>query len=458
LKSLNGKEESAVNQTDFINILDFGAVPDGRTLCTDAFSAAVAACEKKGGGTIFVPAGNFLTGAIRLESNMTLLLEAGARLLFSDHPDGYPVVNSRWEGVSRKVHMSCVYAENAENVAVVGRGVLDGQGEAWWKLARSKMLDYPRPKLISFHHCRNVQVRDLMLVNSPGWTINPIECDGVTVTGVTIRNPADSPNTDGIDPDSCQNIHISNCHIDVGDDCIAVKSGTEASPQRIETRNVTITNCTMVHGHGGVVLGSEMSGGIRNVVVSNCVFEKTDRGIRIKSRRGRGGAVEDIRVQNLVMDGVLCPFICNLYYYCGPGGKEQSVRDKKPHPVTEATPVFRRIHFSNITARNVRAAAGFFYGLAEMPVEDVTLDNISVAMQEGAQPGMPDMLADFDPVSQMGFFCCNVKDFVFRNVTVSHPIGPAFSVENGENIQFSDCRVREQKGPAPLEKLVNVTD
>ncbi len=180
-----------------------------------------------------------------------------------------------------------------------------------------------------------------------------------------------------------------------------------------------------------------MSGDIRNVTISNCVFEGTDRGIRMKSRRGRGGVIEDIRINNIIMKDVLCPFIANLYYYCGPKGKDKYVWDKKPYPITKDTPAFRRIHFSNITAREVRAAAGFLYGLAEMYVEDVSFENISIAMAEDAEPGMPDMMSNLEPMKQSGFFCSNVKDISFNNVTISNHEGPAFYVENGFNIEFS---------------------
>lgn len=436
------------------NITDFGAVPDGKANAAPAFQAAVAACRKMGGGEIYVPAGCFLTGPVELHSNMTLYLDAGATLRFSDAPGDYPVVQSRWEGVARQVYMSCVYAEDAENIAVEGRGTLDGCGERWWRAHRAGELAYPRPKLVSFHGCRRVRIADIRMVRSPSWTVNPVLCEDVTVDGVTIQNPADSPNTDGIDPDSCVNVHISNCHIDVGDDCIAVKSGTEGTPQRMPTRNVAIANCTMVHGHGGVVLGSEMSGGISHVVISNCVFEGTDRGIRLKSRRGRGGVIEDVRVSNIVMDGVLCPFIANLYYFCGPGGKDKVVWDKHAYPVDDTTPAFRHLHFSGITARNVRAAAGFFYGLAEMPVEDVTFSDVSVRMQPDAEPGMPDMMANLQPMKQRGFFCANVKGFSFHRVMVSGHEGPAFHVEHGEAVEFDDCRARNAGAPAPLTETV----
>ncbi|WP_094551176.1 glycoside hydrolase family 28 protein [Petroclostridium xylanilyticum] len=438
------------------NIAEFGAVADGVTICTKAFEAAVQTCVKAGGGTIYVPSGNFLTGSIRLESNINLCLEAGAILTFINDINEYPLVNSRWEGVQREVYASCIYGENIENVSITGYGTLDGQGEFWWKLHREKKNKYPRPKLISFHGCKKVLIEGLTLKNSPSWTINPICCENITVDKVTILNPADSPNTDGINPESCKNVHISNCHVDVGDDCITIKSGTEATSPRVPCENITVTNCTMVHGHGGVVIGSEMSGDVRNVVISNCVFEGTDRGIRIKSRRGRGGVVEDIRVTNIIMKNVICPFIMNLYYFCGPGGKEKYVWDKNPYPVTDETPAFRRIHFSNITARETGACAGFLYGLAEQPIEDITFDNISISMAENAQPGFPAMMAGIEPVKQKGFFVCNVKDVYFNNVTVSGHEGPAFEVIDSTNVEFNRCKSLNTKSESDMIVLKNV--
>ncbi|WP_046175546.1 glycoside hydrolase family 28 protein [Domibacillus indicus] len=436
------------------NIQSFGAKGDGQTLNTEAIARAVEACAQAGGGTVYVPAGRFLTGAIILKSNVTLYLEAGAVLLFSTSPDDYPVVHSRWEGVNREVYASCIYGEDLENVSVKGEGTLNGNGAFWWELFSKKENKYPRPKLVSFDRCRRVLISGVKMVDSPSWTVNPIRCEDVTVHNISILNPSNSPNTDGIDPESCRNVRISDCHIDVGDDCIAVKSGTEDSPERVPCENITITNCTMIHGHGGVVLGSEMSGDIRNVTVSNCVFEGTDRGIRLKSRRGRGGAVEDIRVNNIIMKNVICPFIINAYYFCGPRGKEKYVWDKAPYPVTEETPSFRRIHFSNITAREVSAAAGFLYGLPEMYVEDITFNDIAVAMAEDAEPGMPAMMSQLEPMKQRGFYCGNVRDVQFNRVTISNHEGPAFYVENGQGVEFHECRVKQPKsnGPMVVEK------
>lgn len=446
---------TALYSTNF-NITEFGAIPDGITSCTHAFTTVINACSEAGGGTVYVPAGKFLTGPIRLKSNINLKLDSGAILLFSNDVAEYPVVNSRWEGVQREVYSSCIYAENEENISITGRGKLDGQGQFWWKIVKNKENLYPRPKLISFHGCNNVLIEGVTLVNSPSWTVNPICCENVTVDKITIKNPSDSPNTDGVNPESCSNVHISNCHIDVGDDCVTIKSGTEDTEYRVPCENITISNCTMVHGHGGVVIGSEMSGDVRNVTISNCVFEGTDRGIRMKSRRGRGGVIEDIRINNIIMKDVLCPFIANLYYYCGPKGKDKYVWDKEPYPITAETPTIRRIHFSNITAREVRAAAGFLYGLAEMYVEDVSFENISIAMAEETEPGMPAMMSNLEPMKQRGFFCSNVSDLSFNNVTINNHEGPAFYVENATNVEFSRCKTKGAKIDVPMIELNNV--
>jgi polygalacturonase len=442
-------------QTIF-NIIDFGAVADGRTLCTKAFGAAVQAGAAAGGGTIYVPAGKYLAGPIHLQSNLTLELDAGASLVFSQDPADFPVLFSRWEGVEREVYSPLIYGVNLENVAVVGRGVIDGQGASWWEKQRHNTLEYPRPRMISFEKCRNVLIEGLTLTNSPAWTINPIRCENLTVSQISICNPANSPNTDGINPESCQNVHIANCHVDVGDDCITLKSGVQECRDKIPCENIAITNCTMVHGHGGVVIGSEMSGGVRNVVISNCVFEGTDRGIRIKSRRGRGGVVEDLRVNNLIMKDVITPFAINEYYHCGPGGKEPLVWDKQPRQVDATTPALRRLHFSNITAREVRASAGFLYGLPELPITDVSFDNVSVQLAGDGVAQMPDMLCHWEPVRQQGFFCRNVRNIFFNNVSVSGPAGPAFQIEDAAAIEFSHCLAENAPVAEPVIALNNV--
>lgn len=420
--------------TSVYDITRFGAVPGGAADCTRAIASAVGACSEKGGGTVYVPAGTFLTAPIRFQSNMTLYLAAGARLVFSGNIEDFPVLHSRWEGYERPVYSPLLYGKGLENVAVRGFGILDGQGGCWWERHLAGALEYPRPRFICFEDSSRILIEGVKLINSPSWTINPVRCENVVIDKVTVENPADSPNTDGINPDSCRNVRISGCQVDVGDDCITIKSGTEKSPFRTSCENITITNCTLLHGHGGIVIGSEMSGGVRNVVISNCILEGTDRGIRLKTRRGRGGVVEDIYAMGLIMKEVVCPFVIHQYYYCGEGGKEKRVSDKSPHPVTEGTPVFRGIHFSGITAAGASAAAGFIYGLPEMPVRDVTFDNVTVTMAEDAAPGIPAMMDGLEPMKKRGFICFNAKNVSFNRVIVRGHEGPAFQVEKSENV------------------------
>lgn len=428
------------------SITDYGATTNGE-LVTDSINAAIKAAKEVGGGTVLVPAGEYFTGPIQLYSNITLHLTPGSVLKFSTNQDDYTVVKSRWEGASREVYMSCIYGENIENVTISGSGKLDGNGHEWWDVFRNRNdeLKFPRPKLISFERTKRLTIKDINIINSPSWTINPIRSFDITVDNVSILNPENSPNTDGINPESCKNVRISNCNIDVGDDCIAIKSGTEDADEMIVCENITITNCTMVHGHGGVVLGSEMSGGIRNVVISNCVFQDTDRGIRMKSRRGRGGTIEDIRVSNIVMDNVFSPFILNLYYFCGPRGKEKYVWDKNPYPITKETPSFKRIHFANVTARNVQSAAGFLYGLAENYLSEITFENIDISLAEGATPEVSAMMTGLEPATNQGFYMGNVKDSYFRNITIENHKGPAFYLENCENVVIEQASSKNTK-------------
>jgi polygalacturonase len=330
-----------------------------------------------------------------------------------------------------------ITGKDLQNIAVVGRGTIDGRGAIWWKAKKENALAHPRPRLISFSDCNNVFIEGITAINSPSWTINPVHCQNVTIRAITVINPADSPNTDGINPDSCRSVRISDCHVSVGDDCITLKSGTENEhPDRsAPCRDITITNCTFERGHGGVVIGSEISGGVKNVVVSNCIFNGTDRGIRIKSRRGRGGIVEDIRITNLIMDGVLCPFTMNLYYNIGESGN-RSVSDKNPQSIDSGTPRLRRIHFSHITAREVKHAAGYLYGLAEMPLEDISLRDISISISDEADSGYPEMADDIPRMSKAGFFIRNARRLRLERVEVICQQGPEFDIDKSTEVEI----------------------
>ena len=392
-----------------VDMLKSGAKADGKTLNTMLINHTVDRLSQAGGGTLFFPAGTYLTGAIRLKSNITLELEAGATLLFSDNFDDYlPFMEVRHEGVMMKSFSPLISAMDAENITIKGEGTLDGQGKAWWTeffriyvdLEKNGMRElnkyqplwerendvealyaetnedwhgtlkrrFFRPPFIQPVRCRRVRIEGVKIINSPLWTVNPEFCDNVVVTGVTIHN-VPSPNTDGINPESCRNVHISDCHISVGDDCITLKSGRDAQARRlgVPCENITITNCTMLSGHGGVVIGSEMSGSVRKVTISNCVFDGTDRGIRIKSTRGRGGVVEDIRVSNIIMSNIKREaVVLNLKY------SEMPVE-----PMSERTPLFRDISISGLTAVGVKTPVKIV-GLEEAPVTDIILRDINV--------------------------------------------------------------------------------
>ena len=320
------------------NMKELGADPRGIESCTELINQTIEKASSEGGGTIYFPAGVYLTATIHMKSNITLYVESGAVLRFSDRFEDYlPFVKIRWEGTVMNTLSPLIYAHDAENLTITGRGTLDGNGFKWWsweketrelikknggklpalnKLQRMweeaneelEISDYYKPSLerrmfrppfIQFYECNNVLIENVKIVNSPFWTINSAFCDNVTVHGVTIYNPSKDPkgpNTDGINPSSCRNVRISDCFISVGDDCITIKSGRDADGRKYgkACENITITNCVMLSGHGGVVIGSEMSGGVRRVTISNCVFDGTDSGIRLKSSRGRGGVVEEL--------------------------------------------------------------------------------------------------------------------------------------------------------------------
>ncbi len=416
-----------------ISVKDFGAQGDGIALDTAAIQRAIDVAAQNNGGTIWIPAGKYVIGSIFLRDNITLHLDAGAVLLGSRTLTDYPIISTRWEGVTQPTHAPLIAGNGLHNLAITGHGIIDGRGDIWWQQHRAKTLDAPRPRLISFANCANILIEGITLTNSPAWTIHPVRCENVTIDKVTIRNPADSPNTDGINPDSCRNVRIANCHIDAGDDCITIKSGTEAEPPELRTpsENITITNCTMVHGHGGVVVGSEMSGDVRNVVIANCVFIGTDRGIRLKSRRGRGGIVEDIRATNIVMTDVMCPFTINLYYHINARGNPY-VSDKQLQPVNDGTPIFRRIHYSHITARNAQAAAAFLYGLPEMPIADISFEDVTIAMANEAPASEPEMADHIPTMQRAGFFARNVRGLHLRNVHIENQVGEAFLLSNVE--------------------------
>ena len=418
-----------------MNIRDYAAYSHDGQDWTQAFAMAIDDLRRQGGGVLNVPAGVYPTGSIRLYDHMTLNVEAGARIAFLQDDKAYPLIMGEYQGDVGLVHQSCIYAKDAKNITLTGDGTLDGQGEYWWKKTYNNDLPYPRPHLICLHNCERVVLENLNLINSPVWTVHPLRCRNLVCRGLNIQNPYEAPNTDGIDPDGCQDVRISDCTINVGDDCIAIKSGTEKTPEKDCSERIIITNCHFLRGHGGVVLGSEMSGGVRNVAVSSCVFSGTDRGVRLKTRRGRGGKVEGIQLTNLFMENVVCPFVFNMYY----GGRiakpeEKFYWDKEPQPVDEGTPSLRDVSITGVRVKGATACAAFFYGLPEVPVEGVTMQDVVVEMGDGyvEEAGM---MANSPDLRRAGFFMRNARNVDLRGVRVHGVEGDVLLIDDSVQLE-----------------------
>lgn len=426
-----------------VELTQFGAVGDGKTLCTEAFARAIDELEARGGGHLVVPAGIWFTGPIVLKSNIDLHLEKGAVILFSPDVDLYPLVETVFEGLDTRRCQSPISGRNLVNVAITGQGAIDGNGHFWRPLKKGKVTEsqwkqtiarggvfkrpdywfpYPetlrgdtisnmnvpqnlkteeewhsvrhflRPVMVSLIECKNVWLQGVIFQNSPAWNLHPLLCENVLVEDVLVRNPSYAQNGDGLDLESCRNSLIVNSVFDVGDDGICLKSGKDEDGRRRARpcENVVIDGCTVFKGHGGFVVGSEMSGGVRNIAVSNCSFLGTDVGLRFKSKRGRGGTVENIWIDRISMiDIVTDPVTFNLYY----GGKsavevlesgEKVPAAVEPMPVDETTPCFRGIHISNLTCAGARRAL-FFNGIPEMPIRDISLKNVHITSKLGAE-------------------------------------------------------------------------
>jgi polygalacturonase len=425
------------------NVRDTGAVGDGKHKDTAGIQASIDACAKAGGGTVLVPAGRYLTGAIELRSHITFELGPGAVLLGSEDPADYPLRDNAWGG-TRKSLSSLIYAADSEDITITGRGTIDGQGAAWWKrqwlaspkkgmpapstpadFAEIQKISNGRPQLISIVRSKHLVIEKVHLINSASWTIHPLFCEFVRVDGVTIENPVPSPNTDGINPESCRNVQIVDCRIDVGDDCVTLKSGTNEAGRKMARpdENITITNCVMLKGHGGVTIGSEMSGGVRNVVVSNCVFQGTEVGIRVKSQRGRGNVVEGLTVSNVVMQDVLSAFTITTFYM-------GSDKPDDVFPVNEGTPRFRDFLFTNITARGSKTA-GQVTGLKELPVGDIIFNNVRIE-------------------AQTGMTVTNAKNVFFRDTIIDTEEGPALTVVNSTGLDTSRLQTLLPHAGVPL--------
>lgn len=388
------------------NILDFGAIAgDSTRLNTESIRKAIEACHNAGGGKVLVPEGIWYTGPVHLKSNVNLHVDEGAELRFSKkYSDYLPVILNQRGGILCYNYSPFVYARECRNIAITGKGILNGRGEAWWpwkknqpgmvKLFRMGEEDVPlekrifgkveegvRPPFLQFLECRDILMEGITFIDGPSWNIHPVFCENMIIRKITII--AHGPNNDGIDPDGCKNVLIEDCEIDVGDDNICLKSGRDQEAWKYgrPCENVVIRRCTSKAGHGGFVVGSEMSAGVRNVLVEDCNFSGTDRGLRFKSRNGRRGVVENIWIRNIVMDHIRIEAITLSMLYDGePIEKAMNYKESKPD-LADA-PVFRNIHIENIRCGSAKKAI-FIAGLPGDFMREIFFRDVSIASRNG---------------------------------------------------------------------------
>ncbi len=364
------------------DIRTYGAQAEPGHDNSQAIAAAILACHNAGGGRVLVTGGVYLSGPIHLRSNVNLHLDKSATIAFSTDPNAYlPAVFTRWEGMEMMGYSPLIYAYGQTNIAVTGNGKLDGQGSrtTWWPwkgsnfssvdwgipgvptqvAARNKLMQdmennvpvaeriyadgaYLRPPFIQPYACKNVLIEGVTITNAPFWLLNPVLCENVTIDGVKLVSLG--PNSDGCDPESCKNVVIKNCLFDTGDDCIAIKSGRNADGRRINipSENILISNCQMRNGHGGVVIGSEISGGVRNVFVENCTMSspELERGIRIKTNSVRGGVIENFFIRDIAIGEVQTAIVIDFHYEEGDAGNY--------------TPLVRNIDIRNLQCENAK--------------------------------------------------------------------------------------------------------
>jgi polygalacturonase len=428
-----------------VDVVDFGAVGDGRTLCTVAIQAAIDACAAAGGGRVLVPAGRYLTGPIFLKSNLEFEILAGATLVGSTNFADYPTIQGWWEGLERRIYASMITGVDLENVAITGQGTLDGRGavwlEAWGKTEELRKrlgllgrepenppgspLLWPRPRVINLYRSRKVLIRDITIRDSPSWTVHPVLCEDVHIEGLTILNPPHSWNTDGIDPESCRNVRISGCYISTGDDCIMVKSGYKQIPGKpfLPSENIAVTNCTFNAGGCGVGIGSETAGGVRNVAISDCVCDGTTCGLYFRTARGRGNVVENVSAVNVVMRNLEDTGVIFSMFY------EDEDRTTM-HPVDVRTPIFRNFHCSDILLDGAKLAV-VAEGLPESPIQQLSLGNV------------------FVKAANKGISCYQVHGFNLSNAVVNADRGPSVECKNIVDLELIHVRAQKSGPNAP---------
>lgn len=452
-----GADEGTVRFTTqaesyYVDAARYGLLGDGVSDNTAFLQAALSTCPK--GGTVFVPSGTYRTQSLFLRSGTTLYLEKGCTLLGGTDRSAYPILPgvlpsadeerehylACWEGNPLDSFAALINIINAHDVVITGEGCINANADQgdWYENPKEKNIAW-RPRLFFTSNAQNVVLHGVGIYNSYSWTIHPTYSQNVDILQLHIHNHADSPNTDGIDPESCKNVNILGDYVHVGDDCIALKSGklflglTNNTP----CENVVIRNCNLNRGHGGLVIGSEMSGGVRNVTVSQCLMEHTDRGLRVKTRRGRGknAVIDGLVFHNVEMRHVLTPFVINMFYFCDPDGKSDFVQSRKPMPVDDTTPRLGSLLVEDVTATGAECAGCWFSGLPEQPIGKVELRNVSISFAPDAKPGMAAMMCGAEPSKCLGLWGENVNEIVLDNVSITGYEGERIRLTNVPRFQ-----------------------
>ncbi|WP_293784302.1 glycoside hydrolase family 28 protein [uncultured Pedobacter sp.] len=465
---------------DTTSIVNFGAKGDGINLNTESINKTIASVSQKGGGVVLIPSGVWLTGPIELKSNVNLHLKRDAILQFTADFNQYKLVQGNWEGQPAWRNQSPISGMNLENIAITGTGIIDGNGGAWRMVKRDKLTetqwknlvasggivkadgkiwypsektlkgsntknagvieagktaadyddikDFLRPNLLVLTGCKRILLEGVTFQNSPAWNLHPLLCEDLTLRNLQVKNPWFAQNGDGVDVESCKNVLIESSTFDVGDDGICIKSGRDEAGRKrgIPTENVIVRNNMVYHAHGGFVIGSEMSGGARNIWVYDCSFIGTDIGLRFKTTRGRGGVVENIYINNINMIDIPGEAILFDMYYAAvdpvplAGEKREAIKTITV-PVTEATPQFRNFYIKDIVANGAEKAI-FFRGLPEMNIKDIHLENVTIKAKKG-----------IEIIEATGIFLKNIN-------IIAENTDPVVMIQNGSNINISSLK------------------
>lgn len=481
----------AVFRKDTFNILRYGAKSDGITLNTTAINQAITKANEAGGGVVLIPNGFWLTGPIVLKSNVNLHIAKGALLQFSNKREDYPLVKTTWEGQDAIRCQAPISAVDAQNIAITGQGMVDGAGQVWRQVKKEKLTeaqwkklvasggvldeekrtwypsqnslngvkiqkpgilsagfnlnncnefkDFLRPNMVSLSRCTQVLLEGITFQNSPALTIHPLLCEHITLRNVTVRNPWYGQNNDALDLESCRNGLVEGCSFDTGDDGICIKSGRDAEGRKrgVPTENIIVRNCTVFHGHGGFVIGSEMSGGVRNLFVSDCNFLGTDVGLRFKTARGRGGIVENIYVSNINMTNIPGEAILFDMYYMAKdpvalNGEKNVLPEMKAEPLGEGTPQFRNFYIKNIVCQG--AVTGILIrGLPEMPIRNISIENANLSCTEG-------------------LVCVEAENIQLKNIGLFTEEKRLMQVQNSKQVTLDGIRYQ-----GPMDLLLHIS-